>query len=216
MTRKLTWAGLVLAGLLGAASVGIVACAEEPVDGNALPECAMPADAVTPELLAFLSKARAAHSEADMAIEGNDTEAAIAALERVVEGPLPAAEPSPEVREVLADTLARTAELKSTIGLFDEARGDIERGLKLATERTHYRGRLLEVRGAVEGRYFNSLKAEIAEKTDAGASPDEVADLETAAEAARQRAIKASQEAIDIQEAVINEALAEDPAGLEE
>lgn len=193
--RKLTLYGFLGAGLLAAVSFGVVACQQgDPLDE--LPECAPPANAVSSELLAYLSKARSAHLQADIAVMDDESGEAIAALDALVDGPLPAGEPSPEVREVLADTLARTAELRSGAGDYDEARSDIERGLKLAPERTHYRGRLLEVLGAVESRLQKQLLAE-------GDS--------RGADAAKQRALKALHEAIDIQEEVIQKTLSEEP-----
>jgi hypothetical protein len=197
--------------LLGAISLGVVACIERAGDAEAQPECALPADAVSPELLAFLSKARASHLRADLAVADDETDVAIAALDDLLDGPLPAGAPSPETREVLADTLARTAELRSSLGQFDEARADIEHGLALATETTHYRGRLKEVLGAVEERQREALLAELEEQTAAGAGEAELQELTRQADAAKQRAIKASLEAIDIQEEVIDKALAEDP-----
>ncbi len=205
------WAAFGLAGLLAAASVGIVACADHGADTEMLPECSFPADAVTPELLAFLSRARASHKRADLAMKDKDTERAIVALDALVDGPRPPGEPSPEIREVVADTLARSAELRSQIGQFDEAKADIERGLDLAVERTHYRGRLMEVLGAVESRLHDKLEADIAERVEAGESRDDMSELTTAADEAKKRAIAASLKAIDIQEEVINKALAEDP-----
>jgi hypothetical protein len=205
--RNLPWYGFIAAGLLGAASIGIVACVEPTGDVADLPECVMPGDAVSPELLAFLSKARASHTSADAAMKGKDTDLAIAVLDSLVDGAVPA-ERSPEVREVLADTLARTAEIRSTVGKFDDARADVARGLKLATERTHYRGRLMEVLGAVEAREYDHLVDEIAKREEAGQDSPE---LKKAATLAKQRAISASQQAIDIQEEVIHKALLEEP-----
>lgn len=193
--RKLTLYGFIGAGLLAAASVGIVACQQgDPLDD--LPECAPPANVVSPELLAYLSKARSAHLQADLAVMDDKPTEAIAALDALVDGATPPGEPSPEVREVIADTLARTAELRSSAGDFDEAKNDIDRGLKLAPERTHYRGRLLEVLGAVESRLQKQL---LADGDASGAS------------AAKERALKALNDAIDIQEEVIQKTLSEEP-----
>src|SRR5690606_27947547 len=132
-------------------------------------------------------------------------EAALSALDELSDGALPGGQLSPEVREVLADTLARTAELRSGIGQFDEAKADVQRGLLLASERTHYRGRLMEVLGAVEARLHDKLVEDALAQTEAGASDDAVSALTKQADAAKQRAIEASLEAIDIQEEVINE-----------
>lgn len=213
MRHRLTWFGFLVAGLLGGASIGIVACADQVGDHEALPECALPADSVSPELLAFLSKARASHLQADIALKDDQPEVALAALDKLVDGPLPTGRPSPEAREVLADTLARCAEIRSTIGKFDEAKADIDRGLKLAVERTHYRGRLMEVLGAVEQRLHDKLIEDLATQSEAGADESVLAEIERAADEAKQNAIKASMDAIDIQEEVIDKALAEQPDG---
>ncbi len=192
---KITLSCLFVAALTGALGTTFVACVE-PLDETALPECASPADAVSPELLAFLSKARAAHLKADLAETDDRPEEAIRVLDALVTGQLPAGEPSPEAREVLADTLARTAELRSSQGRFDEAKRDLQRGLELATERTHYRGRLFEVLGAVESRVQHKLT----EDGDA-----------SGAARAKARALEALEMAIDIQEEVIDKALVDPP-----
>lgn len=159
-------------------------CAEEPI--------------VDPTLMAFLSKARAAHHDADLAEDKGDREAAVRVLSRVVEGPSPAsAKPSPEVNEVMADTYARLADLRSAGGDFDAALKDIDQGLKLAQTVTHFRGHLIEVRGLVFERRAKALK----EKGD-----------EPGAASARDAALKAFEEAIDIQDQVIRNALGEGPA----
>jgi hypothetical protein len=122
--------------------------------------CACPAQVVDPELLAFLSKARAAHHQADLAEDAKDTTGAIRVLDRLVAGPRPGgAKPPPEVSEVTADTRARLAELRSSIGQFDAAMKDIDEGLALATAPTHFRGHLYEVRGLVHERRMKSLAA---------------------------------------------------------
>ncbi len=211
MDHPLTRFSLVVTGLFVAASIGIVACASQADDVDVLPECAMPADTVSAELLAFLSMARASHLRADLALEDERIETAIAALDKLVDGPLPAGQASPEAREVMADTLARSAELRSSIGRFEAAKADVARGLLLAAERTHYRGRLMEVLGAVEARLHTSLTNELAEQTEAGGASAVLEQLRGAAADAKKRAIEASLEAIDIQEEVIHRALAEDP-----
>lgn len=209
--KRSTLFGFVIAGFLGGASMGIVACADQGGEVEAQPDCVLPADAVSPELLAFLSKARASHVRADLAMKDENTEVAIAALDELVDGSMPGGPLAPEAREVLADTLARSAELRSTIGQFDEAKADITRGLKLAPELTHYRGRLMEVLGAVESRLHEKILDDIAAQQDAGADSAQIEALEKRAEDAKQRAILASMEAIDIQEDVINRALLEEP-----
>lgn len=148
------------------------------------------APVVDPALVAFLSKARAAHHQADLAERGGDRASAIAAVSRIVDGPRPPT--TPEVVEVVADALARRADLRSQVGQHDAADADVDAGLALATATTHFRGHLLEVRGLVAERRAERLAAE--------------GDAEGAA-AARERAIGAFEEAIDVQDAVIRGAL---------
>jgi len=151
------------------------------------------ASVVDPSLMAFLSKARSSHHEADLAEQDKDQAGAIRALGRLVTGPIPGGNsPSPEVREVLADSLARLAELRSATGDFDAASSDIDRGLSLAVEPTHFRGRLMEMRGLVEERRAKALEG----------SGDR-----NGARAAKERALDAYTQAIDIQDQVIRDAL---------
>jgi len=148
---------------------------------------------VDPVLFAFLSKARVAHHEADIAEEAKDRAAAIRALERLIQGPQPGSgAPAPEAQEVLADTRARLADLKSAEGDFDAASRDIEAGLRLATTPTHFRGHLIEIRGVLEERRSAALKAK-------GDLPG--------AEAAKQAALRSFEEAIEVQDEVILQAL---------
>lgn len=153
----------------------------------------MGAPVVDPTLLAFLSKARAAHHDADLAEEGGDRSKAISVLSRLVAGPVPGgAAPPPEVAEVVADTRARLADLRSSLGDFDPAIVDVDAGLALAKENTHFRGHLFEVRGVVEERRSKAL----AQKGDAAG-----------AEKARKDALAAFEKAIEIQDDVIARAL---------
>jgi tetratricopeptide (TPR) repeat protein len=152
--------------------------------------------AVDPSLFSFLSKARAAHHLADLSLEVGDRSAAIAHLEQLVVGPRPAS--SPEIVEVLADTHARLADLRSQGGQFDAAELDIQRGLALATEPTHFRGHLFEVRGLLEERRMQSLR-------EAGDT--------AAAERARKLALEAFEAAIEVQDEVIRAALGGEPSG---
>ncbi len=180
--------------------LGLVACAEPagPAPApSAAPavscDCGASAPVVDRALLAFLSKAKAVHHQADIAEADDAAEQAIAVLETLVDGPIPGGkQPPPEVREVLADTLARLAELRSAAGGFVAAKGDVERGLELAVERTHYRGRLMEVLGVVEQRLHRKLQ----EDGD-----------EAGAQLAKSRAIEAFQKAVAIQDEVIRDAL---------
>jgi tetratricopeptide (TPR) repeat protein len=186
-----------------AASWLILGCAtqsESPGSGGGQAcSCEPAATVVDPTLLAFLSKARAAHHEADLAEEQGDRPRAIRALVRIVEGPRPGGDtPTPEVAEVVADTRARLADLRSAAGDFDRARADVDEGLRLAPAVTHFRGHLVEVRGLVEERRSRALK----EKGD-----------EAGATKARDEALKAFEEAIEIQDQVIAEALKQKEKG---
>jgi hypothetical protein len=200
---------LLAALLLGVAAGGPLGCSggETPSTGpraagsssGAAPSCSCAAAASTagrvvdPALLAFLSKARATHHEADLAERDGEPQRAIDALQGLVAGAIPGgSSPSPEVREVLADTLARLAELRSARADFDAASRDVDRGLTLAVEPTHFRGRLVEVRGLVEERRAAALEAK--------------GDREGARQA-RDRALDAYEQAVEIQEQVIRQTL---------
>jgi tetratricopeptide (TPR) repeat protein len=190
-SRHVLWLSLALVG------AGLVGCVEgvEPASDRAC-DCAEE-QVVDPALLAFLSKAKVAHHQADMAEEDEDPQQAIDALQKLVDGPVPGgSNPPPEAREVLGDTLARLAELKSGLADFDRAKKDVERGLALAREITHYRGRLLEVLGVVEQRLHKQLL--------------EDGNQELAA-AAKARAIKAFGDAVEVQDEVIKRALGDLP-----
>ena len=192
-----------LAALLTAGSIGLVSCADGGMDSAETSieqaatacDCGLGAPVVDPALLAFLSKAKSLHHRADIAVEEGHPGVAIVALEKLVGGPLPQTAPDtlgPEAREVVADSLARLAELRSADGKFDDAIEDIDRGLELATEVTHYRGRLMEVRGLVEQRRHKQLLADGDQK---------------GANVAKDRAIAAFEKAVEIQDQVISSAL---------
>jgi hypothetical protein len=173
--------GIVLAALLT-----IWACKSDPapcVDATT-------GRAVDAQLLAFLSRARAAHHTADRAEETNDRAQAIRVLADVVRGPFPAGgeRGAPEVREVLADTLARLAELRSEAGAFDAAEADITRGLELVPEPSYFRGHLYEVSGLMWEQRARALR----ERGDPAG-----------ADAARARALEALETAMKIQADVI-------------
>jgi len=156
------------------------------------PACACaPAQVVDPTLLAFLSRARAAHHAADVALDAGDRAAALRALEGIIAAPRPPGAP-PEVAEVTADTYARLAELRSEAGEFDAAARDIDAGLRLAPAPSHYQGHLYEVAGVVEERRAKALEAK--------------GDREAATQA-RARAVGLLERAISIQDQVITEAL---------
>jgi hypothetical protein len=148
---------------------------------------------VDPLLLAFLSRARAAHHLADDHEADDDLAAAITPLAGVVSGPLPresGAELAPEVREVLADTRARLADLRSRQGAFELALVDIRAGLELAREPNYFKGHLLETEGLVEERHAKALA-----KSDPAA-----------AGAIRKRAIGLLEQAMAVQSKVIQKA----------
>jgi tetratricopeptide (TPR) repeat protein len=140
------WLGIVALGIAIGASH---ATCKEVDDSTAPRASAVPVD---PALLAFLSRARAAHHRADL-LEENRPRAAVEVLEAFLDGPLPQGGTSlAEVREVLADTYARTADLRSQIGDYATATLHVARGLELAPEASYLRGHLFEVRGLVEER----------------------------------------------------------------
>lgn len=147
---------------------------------------------VDSKLLAFLSKAKSAHHIADQHEEAKELQKAIDTLRKLFDDGAPA---SAEIREVLADTRARVADLESQLGHFDIAANDVNQGLELAKETTYFRGHLFEVRGMVEER---RSKAE-AEKGD-----------KTAAEASKKRALEAFEQAMSIQDQVIKQAIPDD------
>ncbi|MBI4950786.1 MAG: hypothetical protein HY908_02025 [Myxococcales bacterium] len=170
-------------------------CAERPSHDVQAERC--PEGVVDEVLLAFLSKARAAHHRADLFELDKELDGAIEEIERLVTGVRPGGgTPPPEVREVLSDSFARLAELRGRLGRFDEAERDLDEGLGFAPEVTHFRGRLFEVRGVVEKERAAALEK------DGKLSESK---------AARERAIRALQQAIDVQEQVIREALGAQP-----
>ncbi|HEY3234187.1 MAG TPA: hypothetical protein VGJ84_05695 [Polyangiaceae bacterium] len=147
-----------------------------------------PVDAV---LLAFLSRARSAHHLADGLERDKKFEPARAVLLELVTGARPG-RLQPEVREVIADTFARLADLSSRLGKFDEADRQVKAGLELVPETTYFQGHLWEVRGVVEERRAEALR---------GAGDAQ------AAQAAAQRALYAFEKAMNIQAEVIKRAL---------
>jgi len=193
MTRRIApsrWGeALVAAALLvevtigGAAVLTLAGCARQDcaeADGG------VPVD---PVLLGFISRARSAHHLADGREDAGDLSGALAALRAVTDGPLPPAREAAEVREVLADTRARAADLASRLGDFAGAEAEVKAGLELVPETSYFRGHLFEVRGLVEER-LGKKKAQ--EGDPAGAAR------------ARERALAAFEEAMRIQGAVID------------
>jgi len=188
------------AGLALAVTFGLVGCKQnterqpsQSAASSSAQACAEPALRLDDARMAWLSKARAVHLQADLAeSDGNEAEAAVL-LNAFVKAPPPGGEsPPPEEREVLADTFARLADLDGRGGKFASAREFVRQGLDLAKERTQFRGRLFEVLGAVEKRAADELRA----KGD-----------EPGATAAKTRSLVALKEAVAIQEQVIERAL---------
>jgi hypothetical protein len=192
---------ITLAGAAAVVALCLVTCSRATSTESVAPDCSCAgAPLVDKTLVAFLSKARAAHHAADLAEENGDTDLAIAALEAVVRGPRPVAPGSPaggppnmpEAAEVIADTHARLADLRSELGAFDAALHDVDDGLALAAGPTHFRGHLFEVKGLVLERRARALDAQ-----------GEVA----GAAVAKAAAVDAFDAAVKIQDQVITEAL---------
>ena len=142
-------------------------------------------------LVAFLSAARALHHEADIRESSGDTPGAIASLERLVVLRAPKAV---EVEEVLADAHARLAELRLERGDLEGAARDVQSGLAQVEGPTYFRGHLLEVEGLLE-------EARAAGLADAGKAQE--------AAQARAKAVSSLEEAVHVQEQVINHVLAD-------
>lgn len=162
--------------------------------GGAAEERCVAADAGTPVdplLLAFLSRARAAHHVADDQESAGDLLAATTPLTQLLQGPLPPplgnAEHAPEVREVLADSYARLADLRSRLGAFEQALSDVRAGLTQARDANYFRGHLLETEGLIEERHAKALESQ---------DPQ-------AAAALRQRAIGLLEQAMEVQSHVL-------------
>lgn len=147
-------------------------------------------------VLAFLSKARAAHHAADLHERGGDLAGVVRDLETITGGPRPTI--TPEVEEVLADAYARLAEVKSRRAAWSEALADVDAGLGLARDDSHFRGHLYEVKGLVLERQYEAQALE--GKADLAA-------------ATKESALQAFEEAIDVQERVIQKALSPAPEG---
>jgi tetratricopeptide (TPR) repeat protein len=193
--RAVSIFALVASVILGGSS--LVGCARSERDraGAQQPGASEPASAtvVDPVLLAFLSKARAAHHKADAAEASGDVALAITSLESLTRGPRPGGErPLVEVSEVLSDTHARLADLQSARGKFDAAIEHVQEGLGLAADVTYFRGHLFEVRGLVDERRAKAL--------------DERGETDRARDA-RKSAIDSFDEAVRIQDQVILNAL---------
>jgi tetratricopeptide (TPR) repeat protein len=173
---------------------GAFGCARSSDLANEAKTCACAeADAkpVDQALVAWLSKARTLHHLADLAENEGALDRAIAPLEQLVGGTLPPGPPL-EVNEVLSDTYARLAELRTRRGEFERADRDIAAGLERAPAPTYFRGHLLEVRGLVYEKLSEKLE-------QAGKSSE--------AKQAREKGIGASLEAVRIQDEVIQSTL---------
>ncbi|PIE05943.1 MAG: hypothetical protein CSA75_02140 [Sorangium cellulosum] len=157
-------------------------------------ECVQSLTAVDAPLMAFLSKTRAAHHQADQREESGDIAGAIRALESITSTQLGRTASRPEAKEVLADTQARLADLQGQLGNYEDAEKSVSQGLKLAPRDSFFEGHLYEMRGVNEERRSKAL-AELGDKVGA--------------EAAKQKALSAFDKVIDIQERVIRRELAD-------
>ncbi len=153
-------------------------------------DCGESPRVVDPVLLAFLSQARSAHHVADQREAEGNLPAALRALQGLTAAPKPPGG-APEVEEVLADTHARTADLLSRAGRFDQAEAEIRAGLESARTPNYFRGHLFEVRGLMEERHEKALRS-----TGRGQEADQ----------ARDRSLSAYEEAMKIQAEVIRKA----------
>jgi hypothetical protein len=174
--------------VLGALS--LAACSRRAVPPDQRCAAVDAGSPVDPLLLAFLSRARAAHHLADDHESFGDLAQAGSSLTSLVAGPLPranGAELAPEVHEVLADTLARLADLHSRLGSYEAALADVRAGLEHAREANYFRGHLLETEGLVEER-----RAQTLDKSDP-----------VAAQAVRRHAIDLLEQAMAVQSGVL-------------
>ena len=174
------WFLIVLLTLAGA-------CSREPRAEDCPPDTR--ARVVDATLLAFLSRARAAHHAADRAEQAGDLARARRLLSELTTGPFPSGKHLPvEVREVLADTRARLADLASRAGDFAGADAELRAGLEQVPETSYFRGHLFEMSGLVDERRARDLSA----RGDSEGS-----------KAANQRALEALEQAMTIQAEVI-------------
>lgn len=177
---------------LVAVALTLACCTRDPSSRSDC-RCQPSGAPVSPGLLAYLSRARAAHHLADAHEAQGNLSAAALELDRLVASPRPVrAEVYAEVNEVLADTHARLADLRSRLDDFRTANQHVRLGLVSARAPSYFRGHLFEVLGLVNERESAALGAK-------GKSSE--------AEAARQRALDALERAMKIQDAVILEAV---------
>lgn len=150
---------------------------------------------VDPALLAFLSRARSAHHMADTQ-EAKHPQQAIQTLLAVLNGPLPGTEQHrpPEIREVMADTATRVADLQSLAQQFDAASRWLEQAKPWVPEISYFRGHLFEMQGLVHERkaawYESQGQPQLAAQ-------------------ARKLALSAFEESMNIQEQVIRSSSAD-------
>jgi hypothetical protein len=196
IVRHVAFLGLLVAPV--AAAIAVAGCRGAPATSGC-PGSDSSGTAIDAPVLAFLSAARALHHEADLREAGGDVPGALAALDRLVHLPAPSAV---EVDEVLADAHARIAELRLGHGDLEGALRALDEGLRHAQGPTYFRGHLLEVQGRVEETRAAAL-------ADAGRAGE--------AAQARSRAMELLEEAVGVQDQVIERALggASPPAGAE-
>jgi tetratricopeptide (TPR) repeat protein len=185
------WRLAFAAALTSAMSAGLAACRSDATTAAGCPGSEWTSPPVDEALMAFLSAARALHHEADVHERSGDPDGAIASLERLVALPAPHAV---EADEVLADARARLAELRLARGDVQGAAREVEAGLERVKGPTYFRGHLLEVEGIVEEKRASTL-------ADAGRTEE--------AARARARAVAWLEEAVHVQEGVIERALAD-------
>jgi tetratricopeptide (TPR) repeat protein len=176
-------------------TLALVGCSRRETAYERPSENCPPSEQVVDQrLLAWLSKARTLHHLADMSEAEGALDRAIAPLEQLAGGEAPR---TPETDEVLADTFARLADLRVRRGELERAEQDVDQGLRHAPAATYFRGHLLEVRGLV----FEKLSESLAK-----------AGKRAEAEEARQKAMRASLEAVRLQDEVIGRTLDNGPA----
>jgi hypothetical protein len=182
------WRDAMLACVLVIGGAATPACSR---DDHRCSESNATGTPVDPRLMAFLSRARAAHHLADLKEDGEPA-AAVVALVSIVDGPIPGrvGAPAAEAREVIADTQARIAELQSRLRQFDAALGRIDTALGWVPEVSYFRGHLFETRGLVEQRRGDDL-ARLGRASEA--------------QAAKSRALIAFEQAMQIQADVIRQ-----------
>jgi tetratricopeptide (TPR) repeat protein len=178
----------VLSAAAVAAGIAL-ACAQKSGPTQESP----PDDAVDTELVAYLSRARALHHEANIKEEMGDHDGAIASMDRLTSLKFSRAG-APEVEEVLADAFARRAEIELSSGKLEDAKTSLAKGLDHAHEPTYFRGHLVEVSGLVDEALAKKL-------ADAGRADE--------AKKTQERALTELEEAISIQDKVLKTLLAD-------